>query len=110
VPASSQSSIRGATQNHKLSFGSSGSLRSLVDISSPSAYGANTLYVANNGVDSITCGPSVSPSRSITQGITNAAPGDTVIVNPGKYGDVNGNGTLGESGEETRRYTSRRLT
>ncbi|HWQ69060.1 MAG TPA: hypothetical protein VN494_03740 [Patescibacteria group bacterium] len=44
---------------------------------------AATLYVANNGMDSGTCGAQAEPCRSITQTITNASDGDTVIVGPG---------------------------
>src|SRR5206468_9499372 len=36
-----------------------------------------------------------------SQAITLAADGDHIVVGPGRYGDVNGNGTLGETGEET---------
>jgi parallel beta-helix repeat protein len=66
----------------------------------PSAYGANKLYAANNGVDSSVCGSIASPCRSITQAMANAVSGDTIIVGPGRYGDLNGNGILGEPGEE----------
>jgi parallel beta-helix repeat protein len=59
-----------------------------------------TRYVANNGVDSGACGSSTDPCRSITQAITNAGAGDTVSVGPGLYGDVDGDGVLGEAGEE----------
>jgi hypothetical protein len=67
----------------------------------PCAYGAKDLQVANYGADSSTCGPTDSPCRSISKAIANAAPGDTIIVGPGRYGDLNGNGTPGEAGEET---------
>lgn len=76
-------------------------ITALLLILAPGAYGANKLYVANNGVDSASCGGKETPCRSITQGIANAAAGDTIVVGPGKYGDLNGNGTLGETGEET---------
>jgi hypothetical protein len=66
----------------------------------PAAYGA-TLHSANNGVDGASCGATATPCRSITMAIANAAPGDTIQVGPGVYGDLNGNGTLGETGEET---------
>jgi hypothetical protein len=59
-----------------------------------------TRYVANHGVDSGACGSSTDPCRSITQAITNAGAGDTVSVGPGLYGDVDGDGVLGEAGEE----------
>jgi hypothetical protein len=66
----------------------------------PGAY-ASTLHVTNNGVDSSKCGPSGQvPCRSITKAIHHATSGDLIIVGPGTYGDLNGNGVLGEAGEE----------
>jgi hypothetical protein len=41
-----------------------------------------------------------SACRSITQAVELANPGDTILVGPGRYGDLNRNGTLGEPGEE----------
>ena len=61
---------------------------------------AATLYVANNGADGIGCGGSANPCRSFGQTIANANGGDTILAGPGVYGDINGNGTLGEAGEE----------
>ncbi len=61
---------------------------------------AATIVVANNGTDSGTCGSATDPCRSITQAITNAAPGASITVGPGVYGDLNHNGTFGEAGEE----------
>jgi hypothetical protein len=69
-----------------------------------------TLHVASNGIDGFHCGVGIggtpcgsksSPCRSITCGIRNAAAGDKIIVGPGVYGgDLNGNGSIGEGGEE----------
>lgn len=59
-----------------------------------------TVYVATNGVDASTCGAQRSPCRSIGRAITNAAVGATVLVGPGRYGDLNENGVFGEPGEE----------
>jgi len=61
---------------------------------------AATIHVANNGVDSAACGPSGNACRSITKAIHHAVKGDVIVVGPGKYGDLNGNGVLGEPGEE----------
>jgi hypothetical protein len=59
------------------------------------------LLVANNGVDGSGCGTKGQvPCRSITSAIANASPGDTIVVGPGTYGDLNLNGILGETGEE----------
>ena len=66
----------------------------------PGAYAA-TWYVADAGVDGPACGLSVSAAcRSIGQAIEFATAGDTVLVGPGRYGDLNGNQILGEPGEE----------
>ncbi len=61
---------------------------------------AATLNAANNGVDSATCGPVLSPCRSIGKAIANAGAGDTIIVGPGIYGDLDGDGTFTSAGEE----------
>jgi hypothetical protein len=58
------------------------------------------VHVANNGIDAATCGARDDPCRSITQAIANAKAGDTLLVGPGRYGDVNGNDVPGEPGEE----------
>lgn len=59
-----------------------------------------TLQVATNGTDSSGCGSSSSPCRTISQAIAQANPGDTVLVGPGVYGDVNADGDLDDPGEE----------
>jgi hypothetical protein len=59
-----------------------------------------SLHVANNGTDSPACGGEDHPCRSISQAIANASAGDTIVVGPGRYGDLNGNGIFGEPGEE----------
>jgi len=46
---------------------------------------AGTVHVANNGLDSGSCGTKADPCRSITQGIKNAGLGDHVTVGPGAY-------------------------
>ena len=66
---------------------------------SPRAASAATLLVANNGVDSPTCGPA-EPCRSLARAIANAVAGDTIVVGPGRYGDLNGDGTLGNAAGE----------
>ncbi len=66
-----------------------------------SAYGG-TVYVANTGTDGPSCGAKASPCRSIRQAIVAAVAGDKIIVGPGRYGDLNGNGVPGDSpGEES---------
>src|SRR5262249_25629681 len=65
------------------------------------AYGA-TLYVENNGVDGAGCGTiKTNACRSISPATAFAIAGDRIIVGPGRYGDLNRNHTLGETGEET---------
>jgi hypothetical protein len=63
--------------------------------------GAATLYAANDGTDSASCGAQPSPCRSISAAILVAGDGDTIEVGPGRYGDLDGDGTLGSvPGEE----------
>jgi parallel beta-helix repeat protein len=64
------------------------------------AVDAATLNAANNGVDSLTCGAAGSPCRSISQSIQNASSGDTILVGPGRYGDLDGDGNFTSAGEE----------
>jgi hypothetical protein len=61
------------------------------------------LFVANNGVDSISCGDWGSPCRSIGQAIDNAIDGDQIVVGPGRYGDLNSDGDFDDGGEERAR-------
>jgi hypothetical protein len=70
----------------------------LLALASPA--GAKTVYVANDGLDGMACGAKTAACRSITQGIARAAAGDTVLVGPGRYGDLDSDGMLGEPGEE----------
>ena len=82
-------------------------LAAVVLLAAPLAHGEK-LYVANNGVDSTflpcppgSCVSKESPCRSITCAIRSAAPGDTIVVGPGRYGDLNNSGALGDTaGEE----------
>ncbi|MCX8073337.1 MAG: right-handed parallel beta-helix repeat-containing protein [Candidatus Binatia bacterium] len=69
-------------------------------LASAAAARAATLQVSNLGSDSLSCGPSSAPCRSISQAISNANPGDTIVVGPGLYGDINGDGDLADAGEE----------
>ena len=61
---------------------------------------AATLQVANNGLDGLACGTKAAPCRSITRALAIAAAGDTIVVGPGRYGDLDRDGTLGEPNEE----------
>jgi hypothetical protein len=60
------------------------------------------LFVGNEGSDSDTCGYEWQRCRSISQAIRNAHDGDTILVGPGLYGDVNGDGGISSNdpGEE----------
>lgn len=62
---------------------------------------AASTYVASHGTDSGSCGTKTDPCRTITKGIDQATVGGTIVVGPGRYGDLDGDGTLGEAGEET---------
>jgi hypothetical protein len=61
---------------------------------------AGTRYAAVTGLDDDLCGTKAKPCRSIRRAIDHAADGDTVVVGPGRYGDLNNNGITGEDGEE----------
>lgn len=65
------------------------------------AAGAATLNVAVGGADADGCGTKTAPCRSISRAIAAAAPGDKILVGPGRYGDLDADGTFGEAGEET---------
>jgi parallel beta-helix repeat protein len=68
----------------------------------PSLVHGATRYVADNGADGPFCGHTAAAAcRSISQAMALAAVGDTILVGPGRYGDLNRNGVLGETGEET---------
>jgi hypothetical protein len=71
--------------------------------SSPTGGERRVLLAANEGIDSAACGNPGNKCRSIGQAIRNARAGDTVFVEVGVYGDLNGNGVLGEAGEEADR-------
>lgn len=74
----------------------------LASAASATTPSGNTLYVANDGVDSGACGAAGSACRSISQAITNAQAGDTIIVGPGRYGDINWDNQLPDYvGEES---------
>ncbi|QSQ22757.1 right-handed parallel beta-helix repeat-containing protein [Pyxidicoccus parkwayensis] len=66
----------------------------------PQAEWTRTLYVANNAVDSKSCGAKTSPCRSISQAIDNARNGDRIVVGPGRYGDLNADGDFDDPGDE----------
>ncbi|MFY2558515.1 right-handed parallel beta-helix repeat-containing protein [Corallococcus terminator] len=59
-----------------------------------------TLYVANNALDSATCGAKANPCRSISRAIANARDGDRILVQPGRYGDLNADGDFSDPGDE----------
>lgn len=62
---------------------------------------AGTLNVAVTGADADGCGTKTAPCRSISRAIANAVPGDKIVVGPGRYGDLDADGVLGEPGEES---------
>lgn len=71
----------------------------LVTLIASSALAA-TILVSPNGVDNGSCGAKSAPCLTITRAIANAGIDDTVVVAPGRYGDVNGNGSLSGPAEE----------
>jgi hypothetical protein len=69
-------------------------------VAAPAADGA-TYRVANHGADAPGCGSKAAPCRSISQAIALAGAGDKIVVGPGVYGDLDGDGTFEPSdGEE----------
>ena len=68
----------------------------------PAFVDAATRYVTDIGADGPACGSSAATAcRSISRAIALAAVGDIILVGAGRYGDLNDNGVLGETGEET---------
>jgi len=61
---------------------------------------AGKIRVETNGVDTDTCGTKTAPCRTITRALAHAPEGGTIVVGPGRYGDLDGDGTLGEAEEE----------
>jgi Right handed beta helix region len=61
---------------------------------------AGILHVGNHGLDSATCGSDAQPCRSIGRAIEHAAAGDTILVGPGFYGDLNRDRDFSDPGDE----------
>jgi hypothetical protein len=62
---------------------------------------ASNIYVANNGTDIADCWRSKnSPCRSISYAALFAPEDSRILVGPGRYGDANLNGHLGDPGDE----------
>ncbi len=76
-------------------------LLALLVVGGARAVSGAPLLVANNGLDGpATCGSKGAPCRSISQAIANAQEGDTILVGPGRYGDLNGDGAFDDPGDE----------
>jgi hypothetical protein len=61
---------------------------------------AEVLHVTVEGKDDSACGAVNRPCRSISQAIVNANEEDTIVVGPGRYGDLNNDGDFADPGEE----------
>ena len=72
----------------------------LGDSHANSTHKTQKIFVANNAIDSETCGTRREPCRSISKAIENARDGATIVVGPGRYGDLNGDGDFDDPGEE----------
>lgn len=72
--------------------------------------GAATLHVANHGADGPGCGSKQTPCRTISRAVANAGEGDKIVVRPGRYGDVDGNGVATGPGEEDGVLVDKRVT
>lgn len=71
-------------------------------LGSVGAADAKTIAVATNGLDAPDCGGKSGPCRTISKAIAIAAPNDKIVVGPGRYGDLDGDGTFNPNlGEET---------
>jgi hypothetical protein len=66
----------------------------------PTGAPAGRIHIANDGVDADGCGTRTAPCRTIGRGMSLAAAGDTILVGPGVYGDVNRDGDTGGDDEE----------
>ena len=64
------------------------------------------IRVSNMGVDAADCGSQPAPCRTISRAITNATDGDTIVVGPGTYGDLDEDEVLGGYNEESGSVTS----
>jgi parallel beta-helix repeat protein len=63
---------------------------------------AGKVVVAAYGLDAPGCGTKRAPCRSIGRAIADAAPGDTIAVGPGRYGEFDGDDSPAAGpGEET---------
>jgi parallel beta-helix repeat protein len=72
-----------------------------------SAAAADIVHVGSNGVDNSTCGDPAQPCRSITRAVQHAQPGDTILVGPGLYGDINRDRDFLDPGDEAADPTGR---
>lgn len=70
------------------------------DTHASSAHKTQKIFVANNAIDSETCGKRWEPCRSISKAIEKASDGAKIVVGPGRYGDLNGDGDFNGPGEE----------
>ena len=71
---------------------------------------ARRIHVANDGLDADSCGSRRAPCRTIGRAQALAAAGDTILVGPGIYGDVNRDGiAMGDEEERPVQGASLRL-
>jgi hypothetical protein len=72
----------------------------LIALGSVAEAEGGTVHVASHGTDSPGFGAKADLCRTLTQAISNAGAGDTVLVGPGRYGDVNGSGSFDDPEDE----------
>ena len=76
-------------------------LSSITMAAAPFDLKGRLLSVETNGIDSADCGGQTSPCRTIGRALRDARAGDTIVVGPGTYGDVNGDRDFNDPGDET---------
>lgn len=102
APVAQGSTRRAETRRTRLRM--RGALAVLIlGLAAPQAW-AEVQYVANTGSDAGPCGAAETPCRTISRAIALAAPGDRVVVLPGVYGDVDGDGEFVSPGDEPAQY------
>ena len=76
-------------------------LMALLALAAAAPVSAATLLVAVDGIDTADCGSKTAPCRSLSLAIAHSNPDDTIVVGPGRYGDIAEDGDFTDPGDET---------